>query len=60
VERLQRPAELHARHIVFRSLGDDDDENPTTLCAFHHQRGVHGGVVTVRGRAPKCPSRSGL
>ena len=44
---------LHAHHIVFRSLGGGDEpENLTTLCAFHHQRGVHGGVITVRGRAP--------
>ena len=44
---------LHAHHIVFRSAGGGDDpENLTTLCVFHHQRGVHGGLVTVRGRAP--------
>ena len=43
---------LHAHHIVFRSRGGGDEpENLTTLCAFHHQRGVHGGLVTVRGRA---------
>jgi hypothetical protein len=24
----------------------------TTLCAAHHQRGVHAGVIRIRGRAP--------
>jgi hypothetical protein len=44
---------LHAHHIVFRSQGGGDEPaNLTTLCAFHHQRGVHGGLLTVRGRAP--------
>jgi hypothetical protein len=48
---------LHAHHIVFRLLsGGDEPENLTTLCAFHHQRGVHGGVITVRGRAPDALS----
>jgi hypothetical protein len=26
--------------------------NLTTLCAFHHQRGVHAGVLRIAGRAP--------
>ena len=44
---------LHAHHVVFRSAGgDDEDANLTTLCAFHHQRGVHAGVIRVSGRAP--------
>jgi hypothetical protein len=44
---------LHAHHIVFRSAnGGNELPNLTTLCAFHHQRGVHEGRVTVRGRAP--------
>jgi hypothetical protein len=44
---------LHAHHIVFRSAGGgDEDANLTTLCAFHHQRGVHAGVIRVSGRAP--------
>jgi hypothetical protein len=44
---------LHAHHIVFRSAGGSDAlENQTTLCAFHHQRGVHGGTVRVAGQAP--------
>jgi hypothetical protein len=24
----------------------------TTLCAYHHLRGVHGGTVRCRGEAP--------
>jgi hypothetical protein len=44
---------LHAHHIVFRSAGGSDAiENQTTLCAFHHQRGVHGGTVRITGHAP--------
>ena len=44
---------LHAHHVVFRSAGGgDEDANLTTLCAFHHQRGVHAGVIRVSGRAP--------
>ncbi len=44
---------LHAHHVVFRSAGgSDDDANLTTLCAAHHQRGVHAGVIRIAGRAP--------
>jgi hypothetical protein len=45
---------LHAHHVVFRSAGGDDaEENLTTLCAAHHQRGVHGGgPLRISGRAP--------
>jgi hypothetical protein len=44
---------LHAHHIRFRSAGGADaPENLTTLCAAHHQRHVHAGVVRIRGRAP--------
>ena len=45
---------LHAHHVVFRSAGGSDaEENLTTLCAAHHQRGVHGGgPVRISGRAP--------
>jgi hypothetical protein len=44
---------LHVHHIRFRSAGGSDEpSNLMTLCAFHHQRGVHGGTVTVTGRAP--------
>jgi len=44
---------LHDHHIVFRSVGGDDDlANRTTLCAYHHLRGVHAGRVRVNGSAP--------
>jgi hypothetical protein len=51
--------ELQSHHIRFRSAGGPDEAwNRTTLCAFHHQRCVHGignpkgRVVRIRGRAP--------
>ena len=45
---------LHDHHIVFRSAGGSDDlSNRTTLCAWHHLRGVHAGVVRCTGRAPE-------
>lgn len=44
---------LHAHHIVFRSAGGGDEaSNLTSLCAWHHQRGVHAGRVRCRGLAP--------
>jgi hypothetical protein len=44
---------LHAHHIRYRSAGGGDDPaNLTTLCAAHHLRGVHAGIVCVSGRAP--------
>jgi hypothetical protein len=44
---------LHAHHIRYRSAGGSDHEsNLTTLCAKHHLRGVHAGIVRIRGLAP--------
>ncbi len=44
---------LHAHHIRFRSAGGPDAlENRITLCAFHHLRGVHAGLLRCVGRAP--------
>ena len=44
---------LHDHHIRFRSAGGTDDlANRTTLCAFHHLRGVHAGRVRCLGEAP--------
>jgi hypothetical protein len=44
---------LHAHHVPFRSAGGGDDPaNLTTLCAAHHLRGVHGGILRISGRAP--------
>jgi len=33
--------------------GSDEPWNRTTLCAFHHLRGVHAGPVRCTGRAPE-------
>lgn len=44
---------LHDHHVIFRSVGSSDvPENRITLCAFHHQRGVHAGRLRVQGQAP--------
>jgi hypothetical protein len=44
---------LHSHHIRFRSAGGPDEPwNRTTLCAFHHERGVHTGAIGIRGQAP--------
>jgi hypothetical protein len=32
--------------------GGDELANLTTLCAAHHHRAVHAGVIRIRGRAP--------
>jgi hypothetical protein len=46
-------ANLHAHHVLFRSAGGPDrPSNLISLCAWHHQRGVHAGVIRIRGRAP--------
>jgi hypothetical protein len=45
---------LHDHHVRFRSAGGSDDlANRTTLCAWHHLRGVHQGRVRVTGSAPE-------
>jgi len=44
---------LHDHHLVFLSHGGSDaPENRITLCAFHHRRCLHAGLMTVDGRAP--------
>ncbi|MBW2274390.1 MAG: HNH endonuclease [Deltaproteobacteria bacterium] len=44
---------LHDHHIRFRSAGGSDLlSNRTTLCAAHHQRGVHAGRMRCSGSAP--------
>jgi hypothetical protein len=44
---------LQSHHIRFRSAGGPDEAwNRTTLCAHHHQRGVHGATVRISGSAP--------
>jgi len=45
---------LQDHHITFRSAGGSDElANRTTLCAWHHLRGVHAGRVRCVGRAPE-------
>jgi len=44
---------LHDHHITFRSAqGSDAPDNRVTLCAFHHLRCLHAGIMRVRGAAP--------
>lgn len=44
---------LHDHHLRFRSAGGSDEPgNRITLCAFHHQRCLHAGLLRVQGRAP--------
>jgi hypothetical protein len=44
---------LHRHHIVFRSnSGSSKHSNLTTLCWWHHQRGIHQYVLRCTGTAP--------
>jgi hypothetical protein len=44
---------FHDHHVVFRSKGGSDElSNRTTLCAWHHLRAVHRGLVRCTGTAP--------
>jgi hypothetical protein len=44
---------VHAHHLHARSRGGaDTEDNLVALCACHHLRGIHGGYIRVRGRAP--------
>jgi hypothetical protein len=44
---------VHAHHIEFRAHGGtDDDSNLIGLCAAHHHRGIHDGLMRVTGTAP--------
>jgi hypothetical protein len=44
---------VHAHHVRPRSRGGGDERwNLAALCACHHLRGIHGGYIRVRGRAP--------
>jgi hypothetical protein len=46
-------AAVHAHHIIFRSQGGTDDpSNLVSICAAHHLRGIHGGLLRVTGSAP--------
>jgi hypothetical protein len=45
---------LQSHHVVFQSAGGPDEPwNRTTLCGWHHLRGVHAGVMRCSGRAPE-------
>jgi hypothetical protein len=37
--------------IAERHGGGDEPENLTKLCAWHHLRGVHAGILKLSGRA---------
>lgn len=55
VARLFRATVCSARddHIRFRSAGGSDDlANRTTLCAWHHLRGIHADRLRCSGVAP--------
>ena len=44
---------LHRHHIVFRShSGSSRRSNLTTLCWWHHRRGIHQHVLRCTGTAP--------
>jgi len=44
---------LHNHHLIFRSAGGSDAPvNRLTLCAFHHQRGIHSWRLRIQGHAP--------
>jgi hypothetical protein len=44
---------LQQHHVLFRSAGGADDPcNLTTLCAWHHLRGVHARLMRCTGTAP--------
>jgi len=39
--------------VVFRSRGGlNGHDNRVTVCAWHHLRGIHDGLIRVTGRAP--------
>ncbi|MGH7338328.1 MAG: hypothetical protein ACREI7_12160, partial [Myxococcota bacterium] len=43
----------HDHHILFRSRGGSDEQaNRILLCAFHHQRCLHAGLLRITGQAP--------
>jgi acetolactate synthase small subunit len=44
---------LDAHHLHYRSRGGgDEDWNQSTVCRFHHLRGIHEGHVLAQGKAP--------
>ncbi|RMF20604.1 MAG: HNH endonuclease [Deltaproteobacteria bacterium] len=44
---------LQDHHLRYRSQGGDNSlDNRIALCVWHHQHGIHDGVVSARGQAP--------
>jgi len=44
---------LELRGVAIRSHGGSNArENRIAVCAWHHLRGIHGGLVRARGTAP--------
>ncbi len=44
---------LQDHHLLFRSRGGDNSrDNRIALCLWHHQHGIHDGIVSAHGRAP--------
>jgi hypothetical protein len=45
---------LEDHHVLYRSRGGDVKamSNRICLCRFHHARGEHGDLASVRGEAP--------
>ena len=37
---------------LLTGTGGDEPTNRVSLCAFHHQRCLHVGLMRIRGRAP--------
>jgi hypothetical protein len=47
----RRNNQIH--HVEYRSRGGgQEDSNKLDLCAWHHLRGEHQGLASVRGKAP--------
>jgi hypothetical protein len=45
--------DLHDHHLQFRSHGGSNArENRVAVCAWHHLRGIHAGLVRASGTAP--------
>ena len=43
---------LQEHHVLYRSRGGDNRRgNRVSICAWHHLRGIHGGVVRAHGDA---------
>jgi hypothetical protein len=44
---------VHEHHVILRSRGGaDHPSNLAPVCAPHHLRGIHGGLLRVSGTAP--------